>query len=231
MARISVAEGRVDDANAYYHRAIYGSWPPVALNEPHKVRLELAKLLADHGNNRELLSELLLLQSAPAQDTATRKLIAALFLQSGSTQRAADAYRALIHDYPADVDARLGLAQAEVLTGNYRAAESAMMSALRREPYNESIQSQLRRVVKLASLDPTVRHLSNAERQRRAEAILKLVQNDTAACNGPAPESSAKQDPEVLLDQAEALWKKTPESCRKPASADDPLPLLLKKLQ
>lgn len=227
MARILAEQNRLDDADAYYHRAIYGVWPASAQSEPYNVRLELAKLLAAKGRNRELLSELLLLQNGPAP----RKVIAALFLQAGSAPRAADAYREVIHDDPADIDAYLGLAQAEVLSGNYRAAESAMMTALRRDPYNEGIQSQLRRVVKLASLDPTLRHLSAAERLRRSTEILKLVTAEIIACGQPAPPApAANTDAEALLDQAEALWKENASHCTQPRLPDDPLPLLLKKL-
>jgi tetratricopeptide (TPR) repeat protein len=229
MARVLVAQNRLDDADAYYHRAIYGTWPSEAANEPHRVRLELARMLARRGNNRELLSELLLLQNAPALDVSTRKLIATLLLQTGSAERAADAYRAILRENAGDVEAHLSLAQAEVLMGNYRSAENAVMAALRREPYNENIQAEFRRVVKLASLDPTVRHISSAEKLRRAQAILKLVQEETAGC-GSTAQTSTKQDAEAILDEAESLWKQAPESCRRPANAEDPLPLLLKKL-
>jgi tetratricopeptide (TPR) repeat protein len=238
MARVLAAEARYKDADSFYHRAIYGQWPADQLAEPRKVRLELANMLAEHGRSQELLSELLLLQSAASADLQTGKQIAGLFLQAGSAQRAADAYRHLINENPADVDAYLGLGQAEILSGNYRAAESAVMSALRRRPYDERIQSQLRLVVRLASLDPTSRRLSSAEKYRRSEAILALVRDRLSACL----QNTQPENPEVMkgavtneiaearLDRAESLWKERGEACKQPPALDDPLPILMKKL-
>jgi hypothetical protein len=238
MARVLAAEGRFKDADSFYHRAIYGEWPATAPGEPQKARLELANMLAQHGNSQELLSELLLLQSAPVQDLATEKQVARLFLQSASAQRAADVYRHLVRENPDDIDAYLGLVQAEILAANYRAAENAVMTALRRRPYDERIQSQMRLVARLASLDPTSRRLSTAEKYRRSEEIFELVSAEVNACapgtpaikpdklDGPVTNEKA----EARLDQAENLWKQRAEACKQPAAPDDPLPLLMKKL-
>jgi tetratricopeptide (TPR) repeat protein len=236
MARVLASEDRLKEADSYYHRAIYGAWPAASSGEPSKARMELADLLAAHGNNQELLSELLLLQSSPTPDPSMAKHVADLFLQAGSPARAADAYKRLIEDNPADVDAYLGLGRAEVLEGNYRSAENAVMSALRRSPYDARIQSQLRLVVNLASLDPTTRRLTTAEKFRRSDKILRMVQEELNACRpnsqrvdkpgGPPTNENA----EARLDQAEELWMHRGEVCKDSPTADDPLPLLMKKL-
>ncbi len=238
MARVLAAEGRFQEADSYYHRAIYGQWLAKLAGEPQQVRLELANLLAEHGSSPELLSELLLLQTAPAQDPATEKQVAQLFLKAGSVQRAADAYRHLISQNPVDVDAHLGLAQAEVLSGNYRAAENAVMSALHSRPYDERIQSQLRMVVKLASLDPTSRRLSTAEKVRRSSAILALAHDELHGCMpnsqpGTVEKVTAPLSDEIVearLDEAEKLWKQRVQACKQPPAPDDPLALLMRKL-
>ena len=77
----------------------------------------------------------------------------------------------------------MGLGQAEILAGNYHAAENAFLDALRRRLDDPQIQSQLSLVAKLATLDPTVRRLSSAEKYRRSEAILEAVQNEVNACS------------------------------------------------
>ncbi len=242
MARLLAAEGRFKDADSFYHRAIYGTWPSHAPNPAAKARLELVDMLADHGSNQELLSELLLLENEPSQDLATKKKIAALFLRAGSAQRAAEAYRNLIHEDPQDADIFVGLGEAEILDGNYHAAENALLNALRRRLDDPQIQSQLGMVAKLATLDPTVRRLSSAEKYRRSVAILDLVQQELNAClpkalATPAPAVPQKlQGPvnnemaEARLDEAEKLWKRREEDCRQPPSADDPLRLVMKKL-
>jgi thioredoxin-like negative regulator of GroEL len=66
MARIAVADKRAVDADAYFHRAIYGKWPKDdELTGPERARLELAEYLAGRGEKRALLSEVLLLEHDP----------------------------------------------------------------------------------------------------------------------------------------------------------------------
>lgn len=238
MARLMVADRRFQDADSYYHRAIYGEWPPKSSNAVAKARLELATLLADHGNSQELLSELLLLDNDPTQDLATKKQIAALFLRAGSAQHAADAYRSLIREDRSDADLFVGLGRAEILAGDYHAAENAFLGALRRRLDDPGIQSQLEVVAKLATLDPTVRRLSSAEKYRRSLVILDLAQNELNACLPNAPALKPEKVPaqinnemaEEHLDQAEKLWKQREEVCKQPVAPGDPLPLLMKKL-
>jgi tetratricopeptide (TPR) repeat protein len=238
MARVLVAEGKFKDADSYYHRAIYGEWPPSS-SESGKVRLELASLLAEHGNHQELLSEVLLLQINSATDPAAQKQIAALFLQAGSAQRAAETYRQMIRDHPDDIDAHLGLARSEEMADDYRAAENAVMAAIHLRPYDRAIQLQLRQVVRLASLDPTSRRLSTAEKYRRSMEILRLVREELAACGQTSPPArpQATAGPvtneiaEACLDQAANLWEQRVQVCKQPPAPDDPLPLLIKKLQ
>jgi tetratricopeptide (TPR) repeat protein len=238
MARLMAQDGHFNDADSYYHRAIYGAWPSNLPTQTAKVRLELANMLAEHGGNQKLLSELLLLQNEPAQNVATKKQIAALFLKAGSAERAADAYHRLIREDRDDVDIYVGLGQAEILAGNYRLAENAFLDALRRRLNDSHIQSQLAMVARLATLDPTLRRLSSAEKYRRSVAILDLVQNELHVClpNAPPPKPDKTRGPinnemaEARLDQAEELWKQRDEACKQPPLPDDPLPLLMKKL-
>jgi Tfp pilus assembly protein PilF len=215
MARLMAQDGHFKDADSYYHRAIYGEWPTNAPGAVAQVRLELAGMLAEHGGNQELLSELLLLQNEPEQDLATKKQIAALFLRARSAEHAADAYRRLIREDRDDADVFVGLGQAEILGGNYHLAENAFLGALRRRLDDPKIQSQLGMVAKLATLDPTVRRLSSAEKYRRSAAILGLIQDELKACSGSAAPAKVEriQGPitnemaEARLDQAETLWK------------------------
>ncbi|HEY3836437.1 MAG TPA: tetratricopeptide repeat protein [Bryobacteraceae bacterium] len=239
MARVEAAENKFKDADSYYHRAIYGDWP-AGSTEPDSVRLELTSMLATRGDSDELLPELLLLQNSTVRDVATLKQIAALFLQADSASHAAETYQEIIQATPDDVEAHLGLARSEVLTGNYRAAENAVMKMARQHPYDATIQSQMRQVVRLASLDPTSRRLSTAEKNRRSMEIVEMVEDELTACGQPEPPSkpeASSQGPltneiaEALLDRAATLWEQRMKVCKQPPAPDDPLPLLMKKLQ
>ena len=239
MARVMVANQAFSAADSYYHRAIYGAWPANSERERANIRLELADLLAKQGANQELLSELLLLQNEPATDPDREARVAALFLQAGTASRAADAYRALIRRDPDNAAAFAGLAQAEMLHGDYRTARSACRSALRINPGDASLRGQQEMVERLTNLDPTPRHLSSAEKYSRSLEILTLVKDELRACTHdiapvatpPQPKGPITNEmAESVLQNAERLWRARSDSCKQPPEPFDPLPVLMKKL-
>ncbi len=244
MARVMVAKDRYADADSYYHRAIYGSWPASSRNDRDNARLELARMLAQRHEDAKLLSEVLLLQNDTAAEPARERTVAALFLEAGAASRAEDVYRRLIHGN-ASVTAEdyAGLARSEMLLGNYGAARNAWREALRTDPENDGYPSQLDRVEQLASLDPTPRRLSTADKFHRSEAILNMVKNELESCApgaaAPAPAPPAKSAKpvvmtnelsEAMLENAERLWRTRSTTCKQPPEPFDVLPVLMKKL-
>src|SRR5581483_5687589 len=107
-ARLMARDGKSEEALSYYHRAIYGIWNVDALSRRVQVRMELADYLASRGSDKELLAELLPLESE-AHDLPTRKQVAHLYLIANSPARSAAAYRALIHEDPKDLSDYAGL--------------------------------------------------------------------------------------------------------------------------
>jgi tetratricopeptide (TPR) repeat protein len=134
MARILAAQKQYVEADSYYHRAIYGSWVRDADHASVAARLELVDFLAQHGTPKELLADLLPLEGEAQTDHAFARKLPDLFLRAGSVNRAEEAYRSLIRQQPDDVDAYAGLARAELISGNYQAAQLAFTDALRRNP-------------------------------------------------------------------------------------------------
>jgi len=251
MARAMVRENRFKDADAHYHRAIYGRWPANSPNAVVNARLELADLLAKHGDQQELLSELLLLENQDGNDPAKEKKIAELFLNAGSASRAVEIYRKLVREEPADSQLNAVLGRAEALLGNYRAAHNAFRRALELDSGSTSIQTELTVIDELSDLDPTSRRLSSAEKFRRSQEILVLAKGELDAClsGRRIPEvlkpllSSADQmqaekskgqpsneSAEERLDLAEKLWNHRGEACNEAPREEDLLPMLMKKL-
>ena len=229
MARAMAAAGRFAEADSYYHRAIYGTWPANSADRQASTRLELADLLAKRGAKEELLSELLLLQNS-APDANREKKLAALFLAAGSPARAADAYHQLIRKNPDDADAFAGLGQAEVMRGDYSAAVSAYRNAVRRRPADDSLRAERDMTERLSELDPTSRHLSSDEKYRRSVAILNAITacDPAAASAETKPKAITNELSESVLETAEELWKSRGEKCHQ--DPYDPLPTLMRKL-
>lgn len=223
QARLMLKDGDFADSQSYYHRAIYGAWPDLAPEQAQtrkiQARMELAQMLANQGMKQELLSELLELEPETAADRNAEKRVAAWYLAAGSPNRAADVYQALIREDPGDRANAAGLGEAELAMGNYRAAENAFTGAGDLEQANLADT--------MASLDPTIRTLSSAEKFRRSERILTLVRDTLIRCNGDSQEivkadellskrvrgAVTNEVAEQRLALAEELWRGRPAGC------------------
>ena len=173
-----------------------------------------------------------------------------LFLLAGSPARAADVFRGILHDAPANADAYAGLGEAEFARGNYRAAQRDFQTALRLAPDDQATRRRLDLCNELLMLDPTMRGLGPVERFRRSLKLVELTLDETSQCIGqnPSPElrglldkagkalkahvSAAHQSEvsESNLDLAEQLWQARKKECKSPPAADSPLALVLARL-
>ncbi len=246
MARTMLAAGKTTEAASYYHRAIYGAWPSEAAANRIRARLEFAAWLAQRNARDELLAELLPLQAALPAHPELGQRVADLLLAAGSPARAADAYRALLRMHPEDAAAYRGLGEAELRSGNYRAAQRILQEALRRNPSDIAIASRIQMVSTVNALDPTPRRLPSLEKYQRSLHLLELSANALRACAGTAAtdllaeaDHAAAQKPkgaisnelsEVRLSLAQQLWRKRVEACHPESKPDEPLQIIMEKL-
>lgn len=220
-ARLLHAAGDDSGAAVYYHRAIYGAWTGDAAAQRIQVRLELIRDLAQHGDPKQLLAELLPLQ-AETQDVAVRRELAGMFITAGSPGRAADEYRTLLQEYPTDAALLTGLGDAELAAGRYGAAQVAFLRAYRQSPSNAAVRHGMELTSALTALDPTIRRLPSREKFERSTRILKLVRDALTACgvtlNSAASTHSdiSNESAEQQLQQAEDLWRSKPPACVTP---------------
>lgn len=247
MARLQVKLGSDREAEAYYHRAVYGKWADARAADG--VRMELAEFLADGGQSQKLLAEVLLLQSDGQAGVEKLKKIAHLLVVAGSPARAVSSYRSLLRKNPEDVEALTGLAEADMALGDYYAAQESLRRAQRRRPDDKQIEERLEFAALLSSLDPTPRRLASKEKFERSTRVLELAKSDLRACAQlkkveprvqPAlTEAEAKQKhqramtneaAEALLDEAQTLWKMRQQTCTTPVPESDPLPLLMSRI-
>ena len=73
MAHVMMREGRVADAKAYFHRAIFGRWGADSIVRRTQARFELIDLLSRRGAPGELLAELLPLDATSPDSIALRR--------------------------------------------------------------------------------------------------------------------------------------------------------------
>ena len=251
MARVMVAKQQYPAADSYYHRAIYGSWMRDADGDSAQARLELVEFLAIHGTGKELLSELLPLENDAAANPAIARRLPDLFLRAGSPNRAVTAYRSLIEQDPNDVQAYAGLARAELLLGNYSAAQAAFRDALRRRSGDPALRESMELAGKVMALDPTPRRLESSEKYRRSMELLGLTEDAAKSCvAGDKPPDElqplldsaesfkkkkasglmANESAEARLDLAEKLWHARLKLCPSAPGPNDALALVMEKL-
>jgi len=206
-ARLRLKEHKIIDAEAYYHRAIYGQWPQDGAAHRIAARLELIDVLVANNQKQDLLAELLPLEEEAKNDASVQTRLARLFLAAGSPARAANVYRALIREQPGNAQAYEGLGEAELEQGDYRAAHAAFSSAAGQKPSDAQIREKLQLASTLAALDPTPRWLASADKYQRSLRILEWAQEDLERCiqTQPGGVSAAQQS---LLAQAEDLMNR-----------------------
>lgn len=253
-ARLMIKKHDISAADAYYHRAIYGTWPSDADAHRMSARLELADFLAANGEYQELLAELLPLREEAINNPAVEQRVARLFLLAGSPGRAADVYHSLIQHNSKDAAAYAGLGEAELQQGQYRAARAAFVSASVYNPNDALVRQRMELLNTLARIDPTPRGLTSIEKYRRSLEILQMAesalkpcaaQHETAASDeleqllGEAENAMPSQIPahvtnemsEQVLGLAQKLWQTRVELCGAAnSSAEEPLRLIMAKL-
>jgi tetratricopeptide (TPR) repeat protein len=246
-ARSMVRNERFSEASAYYHRAIYGIWAGDAQARRIQARLELATMLAEHGSQKDLLAELLPLESDAPGNVPVQKQVARLYVLAGSPARAESVYRSLIRTDSHDPNNYAGLGDAELALGDYRAAQVAFEDAARYGGPGD-LKPRVALAAEMASLDPTLRRLSSREKFSRSLRILQLARDALAVCAGTetAKEMVASADKvlakkialnvsnelaEERLSLAERLWSLRIDTC--PAGApgqEEPIRLIMVKL-
>jgi tetratricopeptide (TPR) repeat protein len=201
MARVLAKEGKGEEAKSYYHRAIYGLWPPGAGKNRNVARFELIDLLARANAKQELLSELLPIQDDSANDMAQRKRIAHLFVVAGSPSRAVAIFRELLRRDSRDADAYVGLAEAALSLGDYATARADLLAAQKLMPDDSSsLQPRMILTDSVIALDPTQRGLSLGEQVRRSRNLLQMTLVSARSCLGAqAPQVAAALDSAMTL--------------------------------
>jgi cytochrome c-type biogenesis protein CcmH/NrfG len=238
MARAMDEERQYPSADSYFHRAIYGTWPPKTEAEQVNARIELVHWLAQRGDQKGLLSELILLDPLARSDSQVARELPALYQQAGSESRAIDAYRNWLHANPTDAEAYAGLGETELRSGNFRAARQAFARAADLNPDNTSWKHLAEVSFDALELDPTPRGLSSQDKLARSSRILTLTAAAVAPCADSQLTQKAQQliaekkptvtneSAETRLDLAETLWNTRPAAC----SQDELLTALMHKL-
>jgi Flp pilus assembly protein TadD len=242
MARTLLRSGRVEEAKAYYHRAIFGRWGADSAVRRREARFELIDLIARRGSRPELLAELLPLEDTPPDSVALRERLGELFIAAGSPARAAAAFRDVLRRDPQNADAYAGIGDADMALGNFRAARADFAEALHRRPGDTTFLGRLAAADSVYALDPTTRGIGTAQRFARSRTLLERTLAVVVPCGEvttPLAETArrllgasitdARRDvaADSMVEVATSLWSARPPTC---GTTDTALRLLQARL-
>jgi tetratricopeptide (TPR) repeat protein len=244
LARIAARERRFPDAEAWYHRAIYGLWPAGGAGSRTEARFELVQFLAGAGQRKQVMAELVALAADAPDDPDTRKRIAALLLDNGAPGQAAEMYRGVAAENSRDPVAWSGLGEAEFAEGRFREAQAAFRRALRLDPNDQNVLRRLAETSQIAALDPALVRLSARERYSRARELLARTLASLERCAAAPPTSAAAEGARKLLASktrregdvpqvialAEQLWDERESACLGLPETDQALATIMSRL-
>jgi tetratricopeptide (TPR) repeat protein len=190
LARLEARAGRLDEAIRYYQHAVHGSWDDGdPMGARHRVRLELAEKLAEHGSNARAEAELITLAAERPRGAEESVRLGELLLRVGAPRRARDLFRSALAAEPRHSPALSGAGRAAFAAGEYAAARPYLERALRERPDPEDARLLAVAQQVLAS-DPLRPRLSAAERGRRAAAAWRAALARLESC-APGREGAA----------------------------------------
>ena len=202
MAHVMMRQGRVPEAKAYFHRAIFGRWGADSVVRRRQARFELIELLTAHGASSELLAELLPFEDVSPDSTTLRLRLGRLFLLAGSPIRAANMFRGLVRRDPNNAEALAGMGEAALALGNFRTARSDLAAALERRPDDARMRERLALVDSVVALNPATSGLRPNERYARSRLLLSRTLEALARCGDTTPSAAPPANALLLSRRA-----------------------------
>jgi tetratricopeptide (TPR) repeat protein len=246
MARVAAGRDRIPDAVAYYHRAIYGTWPENAQQHRIEARIELVNALAKAGQKKQAQAELLALVTEMPNDPALRHKVGNMLLDFGMPKESADLFRAAIQHDNTDAAAYAGLGNALYAQADYANASNAYRNAARLAPDNAVWARRAELCEQILALDPTIRRIPASERYKRSRNLVELALAALDQCGADlAPDQATQARKELAsrarpksygdatesnISLAEQLWGARSPQCKAASSVDEPLTKVMELL-
>lgn len=175
LARLAARRHSVDDALRYYHNAIYGVWTSDPDTNRRQTRFELIEFLLKQNAKPQAQAELIALAQVLPPDPVQHLTIADLLRQTQDYENALAQYRIVLKLDHNNAAALAGAGDAAFNLGHFRTAEKYLQGAVAAQPDNARARSQLKTATLVLQSDPFLRHLSDAERNRRIAAAFAHV--------------------------------------------------------
>ena len=254
LARIAAQRGQTDQAQRFFHNAIYATWPSDQEGKRRDTRLELIEYLLSIHAKAQAQSELIALEENLGEDPGLQKRVGDLFLRAQDYEHALAAYRLCLKSDRHDAAAMAGAGWAAFQLGRYPLAERYLQAALNANPNDKQSADRLETTELVLRTDPFRRQISAAERAQIVVEAFAIAGQRLSSCATPKAstgstgtqpsladswaklkprisEQQLRQDPDLVeqaMDLVFEIERQTDATCGTPTGPDLALLLIAK---
>lgn len=257
LARIAAQSGETDQAERYYHNAIYATWPADRQTQRRETRVELIEYLLKIKSTEQAQAEMIALAANLGDDPVQQERVGELFLRAQDYEHALAAFRTTLRADRANEAAMAGAGMAAFQLSQYSVAHRYLQSAVEKRSTDAQSAELLKTTEAVMQLDPYQQDISAAHRNRVVVAAFAAAGDRLKACGmlasvstatgGVSEESSPahtwlemkpriternlERDPDLVgsaMDVAFEVERETAATCGSPTAADRALLLISK---
>jgi tetratricopeptide (TPR) repeat protein len=182
LARVAARRGSIEDAIRYYHNAMYGVWDTDPDANRQKARLELIDFLLQKNARVQAHAELVSLAAVLPPNVKLHLQTAQLFTQAQDYQAALAEYEKVLTLDRGNAAALAGAGEMAYSAGQYRTALHYLQEAVDANAEDLNSRNLLASANLILETDPFIRHISDAERNRRISAAFRIAGDRLTSC-------------------------------------------------
>jgi len=254
LSRIAAQRGQTEQAQRYYHNAIYAVWPGDQELKRRDTRFELIEYLLNIHAKAQAQAELIALEENLGEDPALQKRVGDLFLRAEDYEHALAAYRLGLKSDRHNEGALAGTGRAAFQLGRYPLAERYLQAAVAANPGDTESAERLMTTELLLHMDPFRRQISEEERARIVVDAFAVAGRRLSSCATPKAaegsigaqtsladswaklkprlsEQELRRDPDLVEQAMELVFeieRQTSATCGTPTGTDLALLLIAK---
>jgi tetratricopeptide (TPR) repeat protein len=254
LSRIAAQRGQTEQAQRYYHNAIYAVWPGDQELKRRDTRFELIEYLLNIHAKAQAQAELIALEENLGEDPALEKRVGDLFLRAEDYEHALAAYRVGLKSDRHNEGALAGTGWAAFQLGRYPLAERYLQAAVAANPGDRESAERLMTTELLLHMDPFRRQISEEERARIVVDAFAVAGRRLSSCATPKAaegsigaqtsladswaklkprlsEQELRRDPDLVEQAMELVFeieRQTSATCGTPTGTDLALLLIAK---
>ena len=215
LARMAAQRGQTEQAQRYYHNAIYAVWPSDQEEKRRETRLELIEYLLSINATAQAQAESIALQENLGEPAQQRR-VGDLFLRAQDYEHALAAYRLSLKYERRNAAALAGAGWAAFQLGRYLLAEHYLQAAVSFNPHDTQSTERLKTTQLVLHMDPFRRQISVDERNKIVVDAFATAGKRLSSCARPkAAAASTSAQPRLADEWAKMKPRITEQQLRR----------------